>query len=469
MTSPHSSRRPSGAIRLLPPSEKVVVLDDDPTGTQTVHGIDILSSWSVETLVEALRDPRRCFYILTNSRALPAREAASVTREVAANLATASRGTGVPFSVISRSDSTLRGHFTEELEAIEAGLGVTFDAKIVIPAFFESGRVTSNNVHYAVNAGRLVPVADTEFARDRTFGYAHSDLTEWIEEKTLGRHPAHSVASISIATLRGPNGADAVTAQLLSIPKGGFLVVNAMEYSDLEVFTEGLVSAEAKGKRYLARSAASFVQVRSGLEARALLAPAEVSGPQAVGGLIVVGSYVKNSTEQLLSLLQLPSVVGIELSVDRLAEESMRAREIARAAEAATGAIRSGLHAVVFTSRGTSSTIGEQGDLKSGQIVSAALVAVVKSISERPRFLVSKGGITSSDIAVRGLGMKKATVLGQVLAGVPVWKMGSETRYPGMNLVVWPGNVGHRDGLRDFVRNAETPLRTAATPRSVVD
>jgi uncharacterized protein YgbK (DUF1537 family) len=140
--------------------------------------------------------------------------------------------------------------------------------------------------------------------------------------------------------------------------------------------------------------------------------------------------------------------------VGRLARADSAAEETRRVAGAAEQAIAAGLHAVVFTSRGAISALGAAGDLEAGRIVSEALTAVVRALPLRPRFLIAKGGITSSDIAVRGLGMRKARVLGQASPGVPVWEMGPESRFPGMRLVVWPGNVGGSDALRDLVRRA---------------
>jgi uncharacterized protein YgbK (DUF1537 family) len=431
---------------------KVVILDDDPTGTQTVHGLDILAEWSVDLLAGALADPRPCFYVLTNTRSQDAEGAAAVIGEVASNLGSAGRLTGVAFTIVTRSDSTLRGHFAVELESIERSLGVAFDAKIIIPAFFEGGRFTINDVHYVADGENLVPAAETEFARDRTFGYRHSSLPEWIEEKTAGAVPAGSVASIPIDMLRGEGGADAVQARLLDLPKGSFVVVNAAAYPDLEVFTLGLLGAEAAGKRFLVRSAASFVRVRAGIVPTPLLTAAEITAAGSGRGMIVVGSYVGKTTAQLESLLGLPGVVGTELVVDRLSGALSRSEEVARVAAAAEDAMSVGKHAVIFTSRGLESAVGAAGDLKAGRIVSEALVDVVRAVQGRPGFILAKGGVTSSDVAIHGLGMKKARVLGQASAGVPVWEMGPETRFPGMKLIIWPGNVGSPDALRDFIR-----------------
>lgn len=433
---------------------KVVVLDDDPTGTQTMHGIDVLAGWTVPELKAALRDPRPCFYVLTNTRSLPQAEAAALCRTVARNLVEAARRAGVRFSIVSRSDSTLRGHFAAELGAIEEGLGRTADAKIVIPAFFEGGRYTIGNRHYVAEGERLVPAADTEFARDKTFGYRHSDLTAWIEEKTGGAVSARDVICIGIGTLRAPGGAESVRRMLSDAPRGAFVVVNAAAYCDLDVFVHGLLRAEELGRSYLFRTAASFVRVRAGIGARPLLGADEIVSPGSTGGLVVVGSYVGKTTAQLEALLALPSTVPIELVVDRLGDPAAAEREVCRVAGAAQAAMGLGRHAVVFTSRALTSSLGAAGDLAAGRVVSRALVEVVRHLPTRPRLLVAKGGITSCDIAIHGLGMRRALVLGQAIAGVPVWEMGPETRFPGLRYVVWPGNVGGPQSLAQFVASA---------------
>ena len=436
---------------------KLVVLDDDPTGSQTVHGVDVLADFSEEALASALADPRACFYVLTNTRSLPASEASALVGRVAANLSAAGAATGVNFAVASRSDSTLRGHFVEELTALERGLGRPIDATIGVPAFFEGGRYTLNDVHYVADGERLIPASETEFARDATFGYRHSRLPDWIEEKTGGRVRAPDVRSVDIATLRQAGGAGAIRARLLDLPKGAFVIVNAAAYSDLEVFVHGLLQAEAAGRHYLFRTAASFVRVRAGILPQPLLRPSEVATPGAAGCLVIVGSYIGKTTAQLEALLTVPGTAGIELVVDRLAGDASGAAEVRRVAGLAAQTIRSGRHAVVYTSRSHETALGRAGDLRAGRIVSSALVEVVRTLPMRPSVLVGKGGITSSDVATAGLGMKRARVLGQAAPGVPVWRMGPETRFPGLNYVVWPGNVGGPNALRDWLAMAVQP------------
>jgi uncharacterized protein YgbK (DUF1537 family) len=215
---------------------KVMVLDDDPTGTQTVHDIPVVTRWSVRHLAHELTDPAPASYVLTNSRSLPADQAVALNREIGKNLREARGLTGRDFTLISRSDSTLRGHFPEELDALSAGLQETFDSWVV----------------------------------------------------------------------------------------------------------------------YTSR--------------------------------VLFGGGAKES-------------------------------------------------------------------LLIGQTVSQAIVDLVRSILVRPRLLIAKGGITSSDVATKGCGVERATVLGQVLPGVPVWRCGPESRLHDLPLVVFPGNVGDVDALTTLIES----------------
>jgi len=295
---------------------------------------------------------------------------------------------------------------------------------------------------------QLVPAAETEFARDATFGYRSSDLTAWIEEKTGGRIPARAVESFSIEFLRR-EGAAAVEKRLSALPRGTAVVVNAAAYGDLEIFTHGLLQAEKKGKRYLFRTAAGFVRVRAGIEPQPVLAAAALAGAGS-GGLVLVGSYVGRTTQQLQSALVLPGVIGLELHVDALAVAAAAAAEVARTAAAADAGLRSGATVIVYTSRKLQSELGQAGDISVAQRVSAALVATLQAIRQRPRFLIAKGGITASDLAVKGLGMRRGLVIGQAAPGIPVWRV-SEGPFPGLAYVVFPGNVGHAGSLRELL------------------
>jgi uncharacterized protein YgbK (DUF1537 family) len=431
-------------------ASSLVVLDDDPTGTQTVHDVPVLTEWSVETLRNELKCKAPLFYVLTNSRSLPLSEACAVNREIGRHLAEAAQQADRAYAVASRSDSTLRGHFPGEVEALAGALGHGYDGWLLIPFFGEGGRYTVHDVHYAADGKRLVPVGETEFARDETFGYRASDLRQWVEEKTEGRIPAKAVDSIALEDIRC-GGPTCVTERLLQLADGTVCIVNAASNRDLEVFVCGMLAAEARGRRFLYRSAASFVPVRAGLAPRELLSPTELEMPATGGGLIVAGSHVPRTTEQVRALLSETEVVGHEVRVNNLLSEEHRTREVERAIDEATRALGSGRDVALFTSRRLVPGGTAEESLAIGRRISESLVSIVRGVSTVPRYVLAKGGITASDLATGGLHAKRSMVLGQILPGVPVWQLGSESRYPGLAYIVFPGNVGNHRGLVDVV------------------
>lgn len=431
--------------------EKVVVLDDDPTGTQTVHGVPVLTQWPEEALQAELRSSSPAFYLLTNSRSFPLQKAKAINREIGRNLARAAEAADAGFVVVSRSDSTLRGHFPGEVQALAEAIGESFDAWLVVPFFLEGGRYTVHDVHYVAEEGWLTPAGETEFAEDKAFGYEASDLKAWVQEKTGGAVLADSVASISIEELR-VGGPDRVEARLRTLEAGGVCVVNAASMRDMEVFVLGLLRAEADGLRFLYRTAASIVPVRAGIPPRPLLEVAEMPLASGHGGLFVVGSHVPRTTSQVEALLKETDIVSLELHVEALLDEARRAGEIGRVVEQAESGLRRGDDVVVYTSRELIHGEDAESSLQIGQSVSRGLVNVVKSIGIQPRYLLAKGGITSSDVATDGLGVQRAMVLGQIVPGVPVWRLGEESSWPDLTYIVFPGNVGDETALVEIAR-----------------
>jgi len=436
---------------------KVVVLDDDPTGTQTVHGLPVLTEWTPEALAGAWEEAETTFYVLTNSRRYPLEQAQAMNREIARNLCQVARARGVEPVVVSRSDSTLRGHYPGEMSALrqtlEEELRIQYDGVVIVPFFLEGGRLTVNDVHWVQMGAELVPAAQTEFARDPTFGYRHSDLREWVAEKTEGRVPAEAVLSVDLRAIRegGPN---AVMDLLSQARDERVIVVNAITYRDVEAFVWGLMQAESQSQRFLFRTAASFVKVRGGIPDRGLLASEELQASgrgEGVGGLTLVGSYVRRTTQQLNAALELPGTRGLELHVSRILDANARAPEIEQVLNRTETELQGGQDVLVYTSRELIIPNGV-AQLEVAQQVSEALVALLRRLSVHPAYLIGKGGITSSDLATGGLGVRQAQVLGQIVPGVPVWRMGPESTYPGLPYVVFPGNVGGPDALAQTIQ-----------------
>ena len=429
----------------------IVVLDDDPTGTQTVHNIPVLTNWKLKTITDEFADKTPLFYLLTNSRSLTKAAAVDLASEVGASIFEASRKTHRAFEIISRSDSTLRGHFPAEVDALADVLELQQAVCVIIPFFQEGGRYTINDIHYVKEGQQLVPAADTAFAKDVVFGYHNSDLKWWVEEKTQGRISATSVQSFSLKEIR-KEGVDYVTKKIAGCKPGSVCIVNAADYRDLEVVTLGLLQAQQEGKRFLFRTAASFVRVRAGLTARQLLTADEMNVTGSIGGLVIVGSHVPRSSQQLDHLLQHGNVQGIEFNVDKILSLKDRDEEIRRSVEFVENELSQGQDVVVYTSRKLITGRDNEGSLSIGRQISQGLVEVVSSMGVRPRYILAKGGITSSYIATQALGIVRAHILGQVLPGVPVWQSGPESKFPDMSYIIFPGNVGSTEAISEVVQ-----------------
>ncbi len=438
---------------------KIVILDDDVMGTQSVHDIAVLMDWSVDALRTELEAESRAFFVVTNARTMPASQAQAVNAFVTRNLCEAARQAGVDFSVVSRLDSTLRGHFPVDMRAIESSLLRKSDGLpsgwIIAPLFLEGGRYTLNDTQYVADERWLTPVGDTEFARDPAFSFASSDLRHWVEEKTEGEVRADSVVSVSIDDLR-IGGPKRVMDILSDLPSSGVCVVNGASNRDMEVFIQGMLQVEANGRRFLFRAAASFIKALLGQSERSLLTPTEMGIDGGSGALIVVGSHVPRTTQQLSHLLSNTSAIGIEANVSRLLSEDTRQAEIDRAAHAAGSALETGSSTVIYTSRELVEGRSADHSLAIGHHVSQALAEMVAAIKVKPRCILVKGGATSYAIATKALNVRRAWSPGQAAPGVPAWILGEETLHPALPCIIFPGNVGNEDALTQLVSRLDT-------------
>ena len=436
---------------------QVMVLDDDPTGVQTVHDIPVVTDWEESTLTDAMRSDGM-FFVLTNSRSFSAEKTEKVHREIAQNACRAARKAGKTLTVISRGDSTLRGHYPLETEtlrrALEENGHPAFAGEVLCPFFREGGRFTLNGVHYVKEGDQLIPAAQTEFARDKTFGYLHSFLPEYMEEKSGGKIRADQVILLTLPELRGLQW-QAMEEKLKNAEGYRYIVCDALEETDVQALAVVLMRLIQKGRHYMLRSAAAVPKVFGHVEDRPLLSREEMIDPSSnLGGLVIVGSHVKKTTDQLNCLRSSQAKLAfIEFDVSAWSREGALQAETKRAAAQAEEAMKQGKTAVVYTSRTLAAPDGATKEemLAISVRISDAVTAVVSSLSLRPRFLIAKGGITSSDVGVKALRVKKALVLGQAAPGIPVWKTGAESLFPGLSYVIFPGNVGGVDTLRRIV------------------
>lgn len=438
-------------------SRKIIVLDDDPTGVQTVHDISVYTDWSLESLRRGFAEENSMFFVLTNSRGLTEEQTTKVHVEIAERVETVAGEFGKDYLIISRGDSTLRGHYPLETSLLrqvaEQKGGRTIDGEILCPYFKEGGRFTLDNVHYVKYGDELVPCGQTEFASDETFGYCSSSLPEYIEEKTKREYKAEDVVCISLESLRSLDY-DGVEEKLLSVRNFGKIIVNAVDDCDVKVFATALYRAMAKGRHYMIRCAAALVKAIGNISDRPLLSREEmVTLKSRNGGIVVVGSHTKKTTAQLEELKKVEGISFIEMNSDLVLTPGALERETEEIVARAGELIGQGVTVCISTKR---TLLTVENDTPEAALVrsvkiSDAVQSCVGSLAVTPAFVVAKGGITSSDVGTKALKVKRALVLGQIAPGVPVWRTGEESRFPGTPYVIFPGNVGEVSTLRRAV------------------
>ncbi|WP_230667714.1 four-carbon acid sugar kinase family protein [Microbacterium sp. MEC084] len=435
----------------LDPASVFIVLDDDPTGTQSVADLPVLTRWEREDLDAALATGAPAVYVLTNTRSLDEDTAAERNREIVAVSLAAARAAGRRVTFVSRSDSTLRGHFpleTDVLAAEVAAHGETAPAlTLLVPAFPDAGRLTVRSVHYWVVDDVATPVGRTPFAQDATFGFASSDLRDWVEEKTDGRVPAEAVAALTIDVIR--RGPDAVGEFLAALPDGTVVAVDVVDEADMRAVALALHRLQ---RDVLLRVGPPYLRAHIGQEIAEPVQASQLDLAEGRGGLVVVGSHVPLTTAQLEHLrAERPDTATVELDVRRLIDERREAHldeSAARVSEAlAHGTV------IVHTTRDLVTGGSPDQSLEIARQVSSGVVELVRRVLRiaPPRFVIAKGGITSSDVASEALEIRRATVVGPMLPGiVSLWRPESGPAV-GIPYVVFAGNVGGPDSLSRVV------------------
>lgn len=438
-------------------NKKIVVLDDDPTGVQTVHDISVYTGWDHDSILSGFNEKNNLFYIMTNSRGFTAEQTTKAHHEISAMVDQVARETGREYIFISRSDSTLRGHYPLETELLKADYekytGKTIDGEILCPFFKEGGRFTIGDVHYVKYGDELVPANETEFAKDKTFGYKAATMPAYVEEKTGGAYKAENVTCISLEDIHNMD-IDRIEEQLMAVTDFNKIIVNAVDYVDVKVFCIAMYRAMAKGKVFMFRTAAAIVKVMGGVTDQPLLTRAQmVVNETANGGIIVVGSHTNKTTAQLEELKKMTEIKFIELDATLVRDDAAFEAEVQRCLDLEEECIRAGQTVCCYTTRAliTADTGDKEDELRLSVKISDAVQSLVGRLTVTPAFVIAKGGITSSDVGTKALAVKKANVLGQIRPGIPVWQTGEDSKFPRTPYVIFPGNVGEATTLREAV------------------
>jgi uncharacterized protein YgbK (DUF1537 family) len=455
-------------------SLKIVVLDDDPTGSQTLHGCPLLLRWDPASLRRGLAHPSPFLFILANTRALDAPAAAARVREISGRLLPAltdARAAGLleRWLIVSRGDSTLRGHCPLELETIAAALPEAPDACLLVPAFLPGGRTTRDGVH------RLdgVPVHTTAFARDGLFAYDTSDLPAWLAQRSGGRIAAAAVERIALADLdqaaAAPEGFGRLCRRLAGLSGGTWVAVDAERPQQLAVLGAAVRELTApaaaarwgRPRRFLFQSAASLLNGLAPIGPQPL-DPAALAALRRCGdagaplpGLVVVGSHVPLADAQLACLLADPRCAAVELpvaTVARVLEGPAPAELFASLEQAWLGQLQAALAAgrtpVLHTSRGELACRHAAERRRLGLALAGLSARLAAALAPRLGYVISKGGITSHTLLAEGLGLASVELQGQLLPGLSLVLTPADAVVPRLPVLTFPGNLGDGDSLR---------------------
>ncbi len=452
---------------------KIVVIDDDPTGSQTVHGCPLLLRWDAETLAAGLAHPSPLLFLLANTRALAPAEAAERVREIcralrpALALAMAAGRIG-SWIVVSRGDSTLRGHFPLEVDVIAEELG-PFDATLLVPAFLDGGRTTVDGVHRLQGQ----PVHESPFARDGLFAYGTSHLPDWVAEKSGGRIPATAVDRIGWRELDA--GGPALLSHLARLERNVCVAVDGASTQQLAALAAAvralIAPGEGRPRRFLFQSAASLIQALASLPPQPL-APAALAALRRRGGAgplpgrVRVGSHVPLADRQLERLLAAPGCVGVELAVTKVQrllegpEPAVLLGSLEQAWARRLADVLAGGHTpVLYTSRGEARCrhAGERREL--GLALAGVMARLAAGLAPALGYLISKGGITTHTLLADGLGLDHVELQGQLLPGLSLVLAATASApggHPGpLPVLTFPGNLGDEDTLWEAWRRME--------------
>ncbi|WP_399252946.1 four-carbon acid sugar kinase family protein [Synechococcus sp. CS-602] len=470
------------------PALKIVVIDDDPTGSQTVHSCPLLLRWDRPTLLAGLRDPSPLVFLLADTRALGPAAAAARVRQICRALKPALAEAGLEqWLLVSRGDSTLRGHFPLEVEVIEQELG-PFDATLLVPAFVEGGRTTVEGVHLLHGE----PVHHSPFAADSRFSYATSFLPDWAEAKSGGRRKAAQVGRIGLAELE-PANAIGLSARLAALAGNPLLVVDAEKPEQLRALGAALRQVVRpvplpgregpRPRRLLLQSAASLLNGLANLPPQPL-EPAALAQLRRSGapGAVLVGSWVPLSNRQLQELLLEPACLGVELPVTRvlaalrkahtasaesLGGEQERDLELDRdleleleleleLAEVMANVIAAGRTPVLFTSRGEAICHDAEERQRLGRALALQIARLAARLPVELSYLISKGGTTSQTLLSSGLDLGTVRLEGQLLPGLSLLRLPADhPLFPALPLLTFPGNLGTAGTLRQAWRRMQ--------------
>ena len=441
---------------------KIIVIDDDPTGSQTVYNCPLLLSWDNDTLINGLRNSASLLFILANTRALSAELAEERINEICDSLIFALHSESISLDqviVISRGDSTLRGHGFLEPQIIHNRLG-PFDATFHIPAFLEGKRTTKDSIHYLDGT----PIHKTDFAKDKIFSYNTSYLPKWLEEKSQFQIQSEDVFKLDLNILnyaiRNSDGLYKLVSILSNFSLNQHVILDVEEPIHLITFIKAL-HLLPESKRFLFRSAASFIGFLADLPENPKnindLVSLKLKDDQGCykSGLVLIGSYIPLSSRQLKYLLENDCCIGVEIMVEHvlsLLNDPNNSLNMNEYKQLLLDNIYQILHArktpVLYTSRREFIFKNKKEKIKLSIQLAEFMSSMISELTPYLGYLISKGGITTNTLLLKGLQCKQVKLEGQIMPGLSLLTAHIKKNLQ-LPVVTFPGNLGDQSTLID--------------------
>lgn len=413
---------------------KCLVLDDDPTGTQSASNVVVLLRWNADSIIEVLRE-HDAVYLLTNTRAVDEAEAVALLQSIRADRDTAAEVLGEPVHIVLRGDSTLRGHVFAETEAFAD----PDDVVVFQPAFPQGGRTTVDGMHFVRIDGVDIPAHESEYADDPVFPFDSGYLPDYVRART-----SRTPLSVPLADVR----AGRLPAILAEAAPGTVILPDAETDDDVRLSAAAIRESWLAGGSVVVRSASPLAAAIAGVESDGLLPRPLIDTSEPT--LLVCGSHTDGATRQLEPVI---ARWGVLATVDTDAALTDTDAESARLAGSVVAGVEASGFGAVVSDRVRRA---DHNTLEHGERVMSVLTSVVAAVRTKVTNVVSKGGITSADVARIGLGADRAYVRGQVLTGVSVWDLttpeGNSVTY-----IVVPGNVGDPSTIVDALDAVRAP------------
>ena len=436
---------------------KVIVIDDDPTGSQTVNNCLLLLKWDYSTLIKGFQSKSNLFFILANTRSLSENDAKLRLVEIcnALKKVISKESYKEEFIFVSRGDSTLRGHNFLEPKIMNDCLG-PFDATFHIPAFIEGKRMTIDGDHFVDN----VPVSQTLFAKDKIFGYKTSNVKQLLFQKSKSQLKFNDIQNLKISELKVLESKEKniVFNKIRNLKENSHVIVDIENYSQLDKFSLSIKKL-SKQKKFLFRTAASFISSISAVKDNPKepffysLIRRKNREKKFLPGFLVIGSYVELTTMQLKEFLEISDCIPIELDVFeflRISKLKSNQDQLDLFKNKLLAQIRSILKQentpVLFTSRKEVSLGKNDEQVNFYNSLAHFISELVSDLKNEIGYLVSKGGITSNVILSNGFKANYVYLQGQIITGVSLvtFKLENDENLP---IVTFPGNIGNQDSL----------------------